>query len=809
MRADMHIPCFLENKSRESKQNEHHAAAITPVMENAASGNPVQQFVLNKIPLIFRTCEVYALFPGQPCDCVSPGLASVEDFGRAISAPTELPDCMNYVDLVSWWGRLWPRQEFMYAGKISIKWTGTRGLDGAPRCISIAKAAVATSLTKQQFGKLTKPCRMHLQDFFWLQARSRGWTKCRSGICWTILCQHPWMALEVMFLSLARKSAKAADANTLGSVNGQGGTHVVCSCAIALDRLKLYQNMHYETMKFSLMEKMAGQEGGGHGLRQFLGGNPIETEAWGMGPGRTAVPQLESEEEKLQRLNRFTKHLGLLGRSSRLATKARDLVGAVWPDCPECTYKDEPDADYRELLKVSIGQVQKRFKRAFITTAPIGLFGRTSSDSQAFPSWYWRPSGYLERETSDAGFSVPKSTAYVYGTMSAPFLPVQVHKDPGTKRFLYLQLRERGKLRPPLSRGARLFEERFTASSSREEVRDFLARAVTQWPRYVLKRCVGPEALVLGTMLGGKNEFIMQTVLPVLAKEQGWKTALYGGLALRWLLMSEDLSNSLAVMLAGEEKRDQVHELLRGVRDGSRQAEEIYAHLYGIQPGHAQMHMFDKVRKFLMEKKARKIKEMSDNKVYQTMRDQAFFDEIVNNSDRGASMPRRPTASTQAVSLEETAFQQMISQDGNPPMHIDIAYYLVAEALGFSPKDIGVDYDLSWQPSEYRGRAHVSSKLRLMISDTEPPMLGFTHLDPKELGRRPDGDVMTVAYLNEGRPEDGKGNPYGNCCYEVQRCSPDDAMSWSIVGVWVPVARLPANCSAWFGEGAGMDAKLY
>ena len=83
-------------------------------------GNPT---ALNQIPQIYRRCEVIALSPGSHCRCLHGTDAQNEEPTGPQDGPYPgAPNCLNYINLISWWSRLWPRQEFMYATKIHIDW---------------------------------------------------------------------------------------------------------------------------------------------------------------------------------------------------------------------------------------------------------------------------------------------------------------------------------------------------------------------------------------------------------------------------------------------------------------------------------------------------------------------------------------------------------------------------------------------------------------------------------------------------------------------------------------------------------------
>lgn len=164
---------------------------------------------------------------------------------------------------------------------------------------------------------------------------------------------------------------------------------------------------------------------------------------------------------------------------------------------------------------------------------------------------------------------------------------------------------------------------------------------------------------------------------------------------------------------------------------------------------------------------------------------------------------------------------------------MDTIYYMVAEALGFRPGDLGLDYNMSWEKD---GKAYEKAKLRLVVSESEgdehPPMLGLMsedcyrppttacHHTPEQQCFHPrtvrssellHDEFMTVAF------RDGEGNAGGsqrleNYLYEVRKVnkgSGTQQATWRIVGVWIPVnIKVKRLVSGWFGPGARPDGKL-
>ncbi|KAK7911523.1 hypothetical protein PG985_014004 [Apiospora marii] len=209
-------------------------------------------------------------------------------------------------------------------------------------------------------------------------------------------------------------------------------------------------------------------------------------------------------------------------------------------------------------------------------------------------------------------------------------------------------------------------------------------------------------------------------------------------------------------------------------------------------------------------KKTKQHKQMHDSQPMQTSRDQEFLDEAIRSVEHQAecnSSGEEPDSSdVEGLDLFREARVN----------HLDAIYYIVAEALGFRPGDLGFNYNQSF---DEKGRAHANAKPLLVVSDSAgPPMLGLMSRscytqNPIDLEIW-NGKFMTVGLRDEameGAPTQGNET----CLYEVELINDKEGYepaTWRIVGVWVPVnldeAKVKDVVGGWFGPGAKMHGKL-
>ncbi|KAF9630715.1 hypothetical protein BFW01_g1277 [Lasiodiplodia theobromae] len=89
---------------------------------------------LASIPTIYRTFDVVVLMPGAPCGCLREhmrdlagvDLANFEPDMMRVLMPSRqrMLSCFNSIAPSSWMGRMWPRQELMYAEQVRCVWVG-------------------------------------------------------------------------------------------------------------------------------------------------------------------------------------------------------------------------------------------------------------------------------------------------------------------------------------------------------------------------------------------------------------------------------------------------------------------------------------------------------------------------------------------------------------------------------------------------------------------------------------------------------------------------------------------------------------
>lgn len=98
------------------------------------------------------------------------------------------------INLVTWWSRIWPRQEFIYANKITVDW-----VDGAgeQQCLEKEKT------DKAKLTGVAELSAIQYEELFWLQARTRG-RPCYKATCRSFFKRQLRFHLEVMLISKAR-----------------------------------------------------------------------------------------------------------------------------------------------------------------------------------------------------------------------------------------------------------------------------------------------------------------------------------------------------------------------------------------------------------------------------------------------------------------------------------------------------------------------------------------------------------------------------------------------------------------------------
>lgn len=119
-----------------------------------------------------------------------------------------------------------------------------------------------------------------------------------------------------------------------------------------------------------------------------------------------------------QRLFRFLTQVSVVGSEQRSTTQERDLVLAIWPDCPRYEipggYKD---MSLPNLLGDAVLQLEHKWKVSFVTWKPSGLF-TTAHDTR--DALLWRPTSIVKsgRTTKCIEVSVPGSTSTAFLTIT-------------------------------------------------------------------------------------------------------------------------------------------------------------------------------------------------------------------------------------------------------------------------------------------------------------------------------------------------------------------------------------------------------
>lgn len=697
----------------------------------------------------------------------------------------------------------------MYARRIQVKWVKQTGI--YPRCFSSIRSARQTDpnfrLAKWQLECLPDECRSRFDRAFWYAAKMGSGQACQEslddqGVCTRLLSlrKNPLNCVEVNVLNIVRNALKSEASPDSPPTQDQ------CPCRYALDRILDEQEKHYELMLIAIKDKMHEYH---HGvgsivvrsqqldslarsrLKDFLCGseslafyNPRNSPKLGIPPH--------------DRFDTFARALGHLGTVDRQVTEAKDLVGAVFTDCPGYHLNRGESRDYVSLLEDAVRQAQSSSSRAFITTTPSGLFFpqlNNRPEDSMHSSWSWRPSFYLERD-DNARF--PRSTSYAYGVLATPCKPVRINFD--SNRYPYITLHLHGMRQgsgsnssttkpTALSRGSWRFESLCRGKASTGQVQDLLAGILSNWPKLVRDRCLGPMGLVAGKTKG----YIRSAILVPFTNEKAWLLGLNALWLLEDVLMNGGSRERLLSIIKGDNHAQQV------VQGALRLLQTAQS---GVDKTLGESTEYSEMRGQITSWRKKRRSEIEGSVPSQAGRDHLFFQEALRQARElstsplyAPSTPLIPLMAGAKISTpmprsEEKVFDAEFRKEfrrvhTHTVMHIDTVYYLAAEALGLRPKDINLDYENSQDRKKGpTGEAYKDCRLRLIVSNTNPRMLGFTS-DHAKLKQLREEDVMTVEYKTD---ETSKAH----YLYEVARSRDEGKVSqWYVIGVWVPVSSLP------------------
>ncbi len=201
-----------------------------------------------------------------------------------------------------------------------------------------------------------------------------------------------------------------------------------------------------------------------------------------------------------QKLSQFLTMLGTLSSSFRDLTKPRDLVLAVWVDCP--LYKipeDSKNMSLERLLDDALSQLRENWGVSPLTSLPSGLL--PSNSPEGMSPLAWSPSRYLSSTTRYTSTSVyapvtewARYDKHIVVTSENPTKFVMEYPIPGQSRIMDFQDGEYTK-----------------------EAHDFIVAAMSAWPHPALVRL---------------TEYAQPSFMAFLEEKFSWPTN-HGGLGLR------------------------------------------------------------------------------------------------------------------------------------------------------------------------------------------------------------------------------------------------------------------------------------
>ncbi|KAI1204980.1 uncharacterized protein F4807DRAFT_296579 [Annulohypoxylon truncatum] len=306
---------------------------------------------LAKIPDIYRTYSVLVLLPGALCECIEEGWKSLQrDDTYGNSSPRFNPDkigsggkkmsCWNNMGYANWFQRVWTRQELLYARNIKVRWTSPKPLSCPGKRMAASDDDDIIDALRPNLNitaKLRYNSSLKLAD-----KAERGYTK---GGC----------PISTKF----RLDQEATDSYKES-----------CLCLLTW--------LHIHTIR---EEQIWGV------FTRFLCGEELVD---------TSKSNSDMTEE--QKLRRFFLLLNTIMANNRNTTDERDLVVAVWVDCPRyalpLNYKQ---MGLYELMEDAVCQLENKWGISLVTTAPAGLFSDPAkpSDGSSPSSFLWRPTHYM------------------------------------------------------------------------------------------------------------------------------------------------------------------------------------------------------------------------------------------------------------------------------------------------------------------------------------------------------------------------------------------------------------------------------
>ncbi|KAI0909659.1 hypothetical protein F4823DRAFT_638723 [Ustulina deusta] len=482
---------------------------------------------LNMVPVIYRTLPVVAILPGAKCRCmvdyseITNQHSPNQDYLTGLNM--EFRDdslnrhrsCFNTLGCAQYFRRLWPRQELYYAHEIRAEWTSE---DILP-CPAITVGFLGfRSLFEYRFSALKAGFRAAIKhrswDHFEIGEHLHSTLDLSSFRHLNVCVRLDWERQEDDLLPIRKKLGNGLGRGVCSRWNKEAQTLAdppslfrdqvdegnVCIICRDTQRIIFNQQMLSKAMSTRIIAERAMSDwfmlsghdtGAAAGSRQtldkFLAGRVIK---------KAREPHMTNR----QKLSQFLTMLGTLSSSFRDLTKPRDLVLAVWVDCP--LYKipeDSKNMSLERLLDDALSQLRENWGVSPLTSLPSGLLPSNSPESMS--PLAWSPSRYLSSTTRYTSTSVyapvtewARYDKHIVVTSENPTKFVMEYPIPGQSRIMDFQDGEYTK-----------------------EAHDFIVAAMSAWPHPALVRL---------------TEYAHPSFMAFLEEKFSWPTN-HGGLGLR------------------------------------------------------------------------------------------------------------------------------------------------------------------------------------------------------------------------------------------------------------------------------------
>lgn len=325
---------------------------------------------LARIPDVYRTLHVVALLPGPMCECKAEGASFVPD-SPGVEGTNPIK-CWNNLGLASYFGRLWPRQELHYARSLRARWTSSK--------LAVCTEKPATNVNTN------------------VQRMLYRWEMAKKPDQLSPLARR-WAMQELLGRLNAAKQALVAEGKSWDELsNDAQDTAAARAYGRAENTIMIESDAAYKAAAFSLAN-----------WEDLHAANPA---SWGSDREGILIRFLRGETltenvtddalTEQQRLLRFLTQASVVGSEQRSTTQERDLVLAIWPDCPRYEiprgYKDMALPD---LLEDAVLQLEHNWKVSFVTWKPSGLF-TTAQEPATRDALLWRPTSTTTSGTTSS-----------------------------------------------------------------------------------------------------------------------------------------------------------------------------------------------------------------------------------------------------------------------------------------------------------------------------------------------------------------------------------------------------------------------